>query len=860
MQITCQTDLRRDAVRRLRGRNGLDYVEIDDDQRTLRVYFLGKLPPELARNKPGIERFLRIDGGETITGIGILDVDPHSDPDPERDDFLVVRVDRAGDFSPYSLQLVDVAGIDPFYASVSFSFKVNCPGDLDCRPAHGCEPPRLEEPAINYLAKDYGSFRQLIFDRMALLVPDWKEHQVPDIGVTLVELLAYAGDYLSYYQDAVATEAYLGTARQRISVRRHARLVDYTLHEGCNARTWVHLHVSQDLALPADKIAFVTGDDPGKARQSVLRVEQLEDVPAHRYEYFEPLLADLTKPLQVYEAHNEIRLYSWGRRECCIEKGATTATLLDAWVGAAPEGNTNEKNGAERRAHAQNVRPGRALKLQVGDVLVLEEVLGPKTGLEADADPRRRWAVRLTRVEPDEDPVYPLETGDAKLPTPVLRIEWSREDALPFSLCLSTIGGAPDCTYLANVSVARGNNLLVDHGRTQEPEEFGPVPGVETSACCECEGAPSDVEKHPAKYRPTLKHVPLTHRQPLGSQALPASQSLMQDPRTATPALSLQDNNGASWRVRQDLIASGPDDRDFVVEIANDAVAHLRFGDDELGRAPTVGSLFTATYRVGLGIAGNVGADAISRLVLRGWSLDGASITVRNPLPAVGGTEPEPIAEAKLLAPAAFRKLLMRAITAADYSELAQRDPRLQRAAARLIWNGSWYEADVSIDPLGADAVEAALLEEVACRLGRYRRLGHDVHVKRARYVPVRLLLEVCALPGYDRGDVKAALLTRFGSGRGADGTPGFFHPDQLSFGEGIKLSRIIAAAQAVPGVECVTVKEFRRLFEPPNREIVNGLLPLAIDEIAQLDNDPDHPEHGQLQIVVRGGRTARGG
>jgi hypothetical protein len=41
--------------------------------------------------------------------------------------------------------------------------------------------------------------------------------------IALVELLAYVGDQLSYYQDAVANEAYLETARQRISVKRHTR-------------------------------------------------------------------------------------------------------------------------------------------------------------------------------------------------------------------------------------------------------------------------------------------------------------------------------------------------------------------------------------------------------------------------------------------------------------------------------------------------------------------------------------------------------------------------------------------------------------------------------------------------------------
>ena len=89
------------------------------------------------------------------------------------------------------------------------------------------------------------SFRQLILDRLALIMPNWQETHVPDLGIALVEILAYTGDYLSYYQDAVATEAYLGTARQRITVRRHARLVDYALHEGCNSRAWVTVQTDQ---------------------------------------------------------------------------------------------------------------------------------------------------------------------------------------------------------------------------------------------------------------------------------------------------------------------------------------------------------------------------------------------------------------------------------------------------------------------------------------------------------------------------------------------------------------------------------------------------------------------------------------
>ena len=845
MDLICQTDPRRDAVRRQAGRNGLDYVEVGDDHAPiLYVYFLGKLPPELVVNRPGIERYLQLEGGDRITGLRILDADPQVQTDLERDDVLVLTLDREGDFSPYTLRLVGVEGIDPRYDRASFSFRVDCAGDLDCRADVACEPPAADTPQINYLAKDYASFRQLILDRLALLMPGWAERHVPDLGITLVELLAYAGDQLSYYQDAVATEAYLGTARQRISVRRHARLVEYVLHEGCNARAWLHLHVSGYLELPSDRIAFITGfNQPATATQTVLAIEQLDKLPASGYEFYEPLLAPAPQTLQLRPAHNAITVHTWGRRECCLLAGATSATLLDQWVLPS------EAQPAITRA--LNIRPG--------DVLIFEEVLGAKTGNPADADPLRRWAVRVTSAALAEDSLYPVNVGGGEIPqmlaTPLVEITWAADDALPFALCLSAIGAAPECAYLRDITVARGNVILVDHGRTQVDEPLPPVPGVTSTPCCECEGEPSEVQAQSGRYRPPLAQAPLVHREALPDPTAPASKSLRQHPRKAVPALALWDATGARWSVKGDLLASGPDDRDVVVEIDNQGAAHLRFGDGELGRRPEVGSALTARYRTGGGTAGNVGTNAICVLVLKNMSVDGVEVTARNPLPAIGGTAAEPIEEARLFAPRAFRKQIERAITAADYAELAERNAALQRAAARLAWTGSWYEADVAVDPLGTEHADDALLAAITGDLYRYRRMGHDLRVQPARYVPLELRLEVCVRPGYDRGHVKAALLARFGNRRGPGSARGFFHPDELSLGDSIQLSRIVAAAQMVTGVECVTVTELHRLFAKPNHEIDNGVLPLASYEIAQLDNDPNHPERGQLQIDVRGGR-----
>ena len=162
------------------------------------------------------------------------------------------RAGACGTISTYTLRLVrsptDPArpdGFDPLLSAVDFSFKVECPSDFDCKPERVCPPEVLPEPEIDYLAKDYASFRRLMLDRMSALMPDWRERNPADLGVALVEVLAYVADHLSYRQDAIATEAYLGTARRRVSVRRHARLVDYRMHDGCNGRTWLHVRLDE---------------------------------------------------------------------------------------------------------------------------------------------------------------------------------------------------------------------------------------------------------------------------------------------------------------------------------------------------------------------------------------------------------------------------------------------------------------------------------------------------------------------------------------------------------------------------------------------------------------------------------------
>jgi hypothetical protein len=811
--LACGNEARRTAVRNSPKLAGFDYIEFDAPTKTLNVYFLGELP-----STPLTPENFQIQGGRRVRDIKVVSVFAHPRHDPELDDFVEVVVDCIGDFSTYTLLAVAKTSpslgnpvwiphpdFGPQYNQLDFSFTVDCPNTIDCAQDDVCPPPVRPQVAINYLAKDYATFRQLIFDRLAVTLPDWKNRFVPDVGVTLVELLAYAGDYLSYYQDAVATEAYLATARQRISVRRHARLVDYILHEGCNARALLVVGTTDEQSIEPGKVRFVTSPDVNLPVE--LTNASVAKFNAATYSVFEAVATT-----QLHAGHENIDIYTWGDSECCLPRGATATTLVD-----------------------QN------LQLKIGDYLIFEEVLGSKTGLAADADPSHRWAVQLTSVTADTDPL----NG-----TKIRHIEWSQDDALPFPLCLSSIGPAPACALLTNVSVARGNVVLVDHGRSVT-EVLPAVQEAISTPTCDGQNMPSDVTHRPQPFRPSLSQPGLTYRQALPATT-PASNLFTQDPHSAVPIVNLS----GTWTPAPDLMEKRATDRNFVVEIDNRRVAWLRFGDGCHGAQPTPGVAFQAAYRVGNGQAGNVGAESIQH-VLWDTQVTGLIVSVRNPLAARGGVDPQPIAEAKLFAPHTFRTQIERAITADDYAVIAQREFPLevQRAACQLRWNGSWYEALVAIDAFGTEQASADLLHRVEHRLRWFRRLGHDLRVEAAVRVPIYISLTVCVKSVYLRAHVLADLEARFGTGTLPDGSLAFFHPDNLTFGEGLYLSQIVSLAQSVPGVESVQVQRFEREFDPASSGIASGVLSFGPFEIAECDSDPSFPENGRIEFLMGGRR-----
>lgn len=850
-QYYCKNPKRLQEVKKHPTLNAIDYLEVLDSLAPVSAYALRQRILLVHCVKPitGISKAnVRIEGGVrravNVTNVWVastagspitLSSDILDNDDPEN--VLIVKTDSIGDFSTYKLKLVRSAvsdeqpdGFDPILSQIEFSFKVECPSDFDCRPAQTVPMPKYDEPRIDYMAKDYASFRRLLLDRLSTIMPDWKERNTADTGVALVEALAYVGDYLSYYQDAVANEAYLGTARKRVSVRRHAKLIDYPMHEGCNARVWAQLQSGSGDIFVEKGLQLMTGLDGFTTRITPDSTEYDKAI-ARQPEVFETM-----HDIVICAPHNEIKLYTWGDEDCCLPMGSTKATLLD--------------DSSNR------------LKLRVGDVLILEEIRSSETGLTADKNPAKRHAVRLTKVYPEaelvekSDGTYDLELKeDSGVPQSktdplngkyIVDIEWAQEDALPFSLCLEDVvdpneeeeGQQP-------VSIVRGNIVLAEHGRTlgagkggiaDTPEQL-PVVG---------EG----------RYRPDLKETGITHSVAYNdttARRQPAARMLEQAPRQAVARITLYDSDSNDWHAVPDLLESGEFDQDFVAEIEEDGKAYLRFGDGALGEKPREDTQFNAVYRIGNGRSGNVGAEAIIHIV----TSDDGIASVYNPMPAKGGTDAESIEEVRNYAPQAFRTQ-KRAVTTDDYAAVAMMHPEVQKAVATLRWTGSWHAMFITIDRKNNLPVDDSFEAELVDFINMFRLAGHDLEIEPPIFVPLDIIMTVCVHENYFRDKVKQALLETFSSGDLPGGKRGFFHPDNFTFGQPVYLSQVINTAMQVPGVKGVDLSgdadKFQRWGESAHDEIADGMISMDRLEIARLDNNPSAPENGKIEFTMEGG------
>jgi predicted phage baseplate assembly protein len=928
---------RRRQLRERRG-NGLDGAEVHDDGRRLSVYFFEDVPRGLHHGN------IRIDAPRGARPVRATGLHRAQELDPEAEDHLVVDLDHPGSAGSYLLRIVErrpdgapggrpYHGVDPRFAQVRFVFDVDAP-----RPPIGSAPAGspAADGSVSYIYRDYAGLRQLMLDRLAVTLPDWTERHEPDIWITLVELLAYIGDDLSYYEDAVATEAYLATARNRVSVRRHARLVGYRLHEGCHARAWVCVNVTAPVTLPLGDVRFAAAGSWGGPGSAVLDATTFPPGTLASFQQYTPLSArpgarDLEQQVNLVPAHNTIGLWSWGERDSHLAAGATSVVLTD---GIPPDGDDQA--------------PQRTLELRAGDVIILEQTEDPLTLGKGPADPALRQAVRLTSTHRLIDDLYRQ---------PLLEVRWAAEDALGFDLAVMADG--QPCAQ------ASGNVVLVAHGVAQPDTVQVSAPALTRAGLGYAAPFPDArlVARHQARALRALylrwrdqvsewrwqadRGTPLSEAQiellrsvvgeeelervrlagryheideaeraehdaralaellaradrllagrrrrleflaqlaegtgPLedvlideltedwgpeltGSLAAgqpgswgPAAAAITQDPRAALPVLQLTGDAGEAWAPALDLIGAGPGDRLFVAEVNDQGMAGLRIND------PPATVTLAASYWTGNGAAGNAEAEAINALV---WAPAGSAGTgprpappggisaVRNPLPASGGIDAETIAAAKQAIPGSYTVGQQRALTVPDYISLAAAVPGVRRAAAELRSTGALIVVDVAIQPELGEDPSAELLAEVRRALAAVRKIGHLVRAIPPRYRSLAVALEVTLSPGTIRREAAHHLARLLSSGWRPDGEPALFNPANLAFAATVYASPIIAAAHDVTGVTAVTLTRFGFLDQPATA--IGTELSFGTLEIARLDNDPTHPEHGYALVSLEGGR-----
>ena len=822
----CSQKNRRSLILEHPTLNGIDYVEVcagNADCACGQQLMLWLLKP--AVNVTLTAAQVRITGGASAAAqVTVESVTP---PTAQNPNLFVIDLNQSGDFSTYTLTLIAMAdtwqppeNIDPQLASVAFSFKAGCPTNSDCLPENCCPPALATPPDINYLARDYDSFRQTMLDRLAVLVPGWDETHVPDTGIALLEAMAYAADHISYQLDAIGTEAYLRTARSRISARRHARLVDYSVNEGSNARAWLYFHTLHD-GVPVPRGTAVYPLVPG------LPPVIAPTAPAATLNLLQATgLEFLTlQPATLRQEQNKICFYTWRDTNCCLPAGAVEATFANTLTS-----------------------------LTVGTYLIFEEVVGPDTGQPGDANPANRWAVRLTYVN------YLSYTGDILRDPytgdPITYVRWDPADALPFPLCISSTASAlQPPQQLNDVSVALGNVIPADHGSWVHGEQLptvGPPPvSPITAASCSC-GTQSVIDTPIPRYFPQLAQSPLTFT-PVFQAGAPASQ-LAETGQATTPVISLTDGAENIWSPQEDLLSSSAEQTNFVPEIDSSGNTFLRLGDGQYGAAADEGETFVASYRVGNGSVGNVGRDTLVHVIAQPTLIS----QVRNPLPAVGGIDGETIQHIQQTAPYAFNTQL-RCVTEEDYGDEAELIQGVEEARGTFRWTGSWYTAFVSTEASGGNepgAGHTAVTQGLELR----RMAGTDLEVEGAVIVGLDIAFEICVAADHFQSDVRDALLQLFISGNQCNGQPGLLAPANFTFGETLYLSPLIAEAQGVEGVVAVTPLKFRRMEasgvdNPLVVGVTQGYLTMGRLEIAHCDNNPNRLDLGRFSLTMDGGK-----
>ncbi|MEO0760300.1 MAG: hypothetical protein AAFZ09_00550, partial [Pseudomonadota bacterium] len=590
--------------------SGIDFVRVvdPDDQRRLQVFFLIDpdtldVPFDITIDPPAGFAAIEAAEGEDDIVITALAWDRVPDAQGQLRTVLVVDVAAPGGFRDYRLTLADPVTpprIDRFFNATRFSFKQGCPARADCRPVHDCPEDALTDWPVDYLARDFESFRSALLDFSTQAYPDWETRIPADVGAMVMDLMAALGDEFSYVQDRYSREAYLETLSQRRSLAAFAELVDYQLDPGLSASTLLRFTVDAGgVEVPAGlrawadveglaPIAFETG--------SGLRAHR--DIPAEGLE---------AESLWLHAAWNDMAVHVPDPSTPCLGVGARELWVLGEPLAAATLPGAPD--------------PAAIARFWIGRTLLIE------TRPEDRSEPRRRHAVVIDEaVEVVTDPLC-LDEDDN--PITATRLHWRGEDALPFELD-QTVAFVSANLMGATAGLTVVEHLAIDSPPTTHPE----IPTTIERAGPHREGGRAILHRHSLRLSAEdgIGWLFASTPPPLG--AFPRPEILIEE---VTPDGGPAEDFAAGdvWRFRREMLLADDLDRAFTLEpgawrqiigfdrggerithadYAADEGVTIRFGDATFGRRPPDDTVFRATWRTGPGRRANVAADTVTLL------------------------------------------------------------------------------------------------------------------------------------------------------------------------------------------------------------------------------------------------------
>jgi hypothetical protein len=231
-----------------------------------------------------------------------------------------------------------------------------------------------------------------------------------------------------------------------------------------------------------------------------------------------------------------------------------------------------------------------------------------------------------------------------------------------------------------------------------------------------------------------------------------------------------------------------------------DATTEILFGDGVEGALlPTGQNNLQASYRVGLGSAGNVGSGTLSTLVDRPLGVSG----VTNPQPANGGQDPQSADDIRSNAPLTVLTL-GRAVSITDYQNFAGTFAGIAKAYA--LWIPSGPGRGVFLTVAGVDGAVlpagSSTLSGLFTALQNYGNPRIPITVSSFVETLFQFSADLQYLPGYDPSSVQSQAF---------QAVTGAFNFESRSFGQGVSVDELSAVIQAVPGVAAVNVTRIWR-------------------------------------------------